>query len=409
MDLSGFIARRYLIARKSHNVINIISGISAAGIAIGCAALVIILSIYNGFDGIVRSFNNTYTPDLLVTPATGKVFVPDSATFAAIGGQEGIRTVCGVLEENVYLKYGDRNAVATAKGVDSVYASVTGLKDYLTEGVFELQYNALKEAVIGRTLAMELGLSTSFLTPLEVWFPSRNEEVNLLDPLASLRKEDLFPSGVVSLEQGFDKKYIFIPLSSLRSLLEYDKEVSAMELYAEEGYVGENGVVLGSLQKKIEKQLGDGFKVRNRRQQNEVLYKMLSYEKIAIYLILLFVMVIISFNILGSLSMLVIEKQDDMKILEAMGAPEKLTRKIFIKESFLISLLGIVIGLAVGLLVCWLQQRFGLVKMPGNFVIDAYPVVVKWTDILLTVLGVGLIGYITALLAGRERCSQRAC
>ncbi len=408
MDLSGFIAKRYLFARKSHNVINIISGISAAGIAIGCAALVIILSIYNGFDGIVRSFNNTYTPDLLVSPAAGKVFSPSSPVFDSIAAQSGVRRVCGVLEENVYLKYGGRNAVATAKGVDSTYSEVTGLKDFLTEGEFELEYGSLKEGVIGRTLALELGLSTSFLTPLEVYFPSRNSEVSLLDPMASLRKEDLYPAGIVSLEQGFDKKYIFVPLSSLRSLLEYEDEVSAVEIYADSTLIGRNGVVSSQFQKKIERMAGEGFTVKNRRQQNEMLYKMLSYEKIAIYLILLFVMIIISFNILGSLSMLRIEKEDDMRILGAMGADRKLTNGIFIKESFFISLLGIVIGLVVGLAVCLIQQRFGIVKMPGNFVIEAYPVVIKWTDILLTVLGVSLIGYITALLAGRERCSQQA-
>jgi ABC-type lipoprotein release transport system permease subunit len=401
MDLSGFIAGRYLFAKKSHNVINIISGISAAGIAIGCAALVIILSIYNGFDGIVRSFNNSYTPDLLVSPVAGKVFTPSDELLEGLKAQEGVRTVSGVLEENVYLKYGERNAVATAKGVDSSYCSVTGLRDFLVEGEFELEYGQLREAVIGRTLALELGLRTSFLTPLEVYFPSRSAEVSLLDPMASLHLVKLHPAGVLSLEQGFDKKYVFVPVSALRELLEYENEVSALEIYADSTRIGENGVVSAALQKEVEKLAGDGFTVKNRRQQNEMLYKMLSYEKIAIYLILLFVMIIISFNILGSLSMLRIEKQDDMAILEAMGAEKGFINRIFLKESLMISALGIIIGIVVGLLVCFLQQRFGFVKMPGNFVVDAYPVVVKWLDILLIIAGVGLIGYLTALLAGK--------
>lgn len=401
MDLSGFIAGRYLFAKKSHNVINIISGISAAGIAIGCAALVIILSIYNGFDGIVRSFNNSYTPDLLVSPVAGKAFTPSDELLEGLKAQEGVRTVSGVLEENVYLKYGERNAVATAKGVDSSYCSVTGLRDFLVEGEFELEYGQLREAVIGRTLALELGLRTSFLTPLEVYFPSRSAEVSLLDPMASLHLVKLHPAGVLSLEQGFDKKYVFVPVSALRELLEYENEVSALEIYADSTRIGENGVVSTALQKEVEKLAGEGFTVKNRRQQNEMLYKMLSYEKIAIYLILLFVMIIISFNILGSLSMLRIEKQDDMAILEAMGAEKGFINRIFLKESLMISALGIIIGIVVGLLVCFLQQRFGFVKMPGNFVVDAYPVVVKWLDILLIIAGVGLIGYLTALLAGK--------
>ena len=401
MDLSGFIAGRYLFAKKSHNVINIISGISAAGIAIGCAALVIILSIYNGFDGIVRSFNNSYTPDLLVSPVAGKAFTPSDELLEGLKAQEGVRTVSGVLEENVYLKYGERNAVATAKGVDSSYCSVTGLRDFLVEGEFELEYGQLREAVIGRTLALELGLRTSFLTPLEVYFPSRSAEVSMLDPMASLHLVKLHPAGVLSLEQGFDKKYVFVPVSALRELLEYENEVSALEIYADSTRIGENGVVSAALQKEVEKLAGDGFTVKNRRQQNEMLYKMLSYEKIAIYLILLFVMIIISFNILGSLSMLRIEKQDDMAILEAMGAEKGFINRIFLKESLMISALGIIIGIVVGLLVCFLQQRFGFVKMPSNFVVDAYPVVVKFLDILLIVAGVGLIGYLTALLAGK--------
>lgn len=401
MDLSGFIAGRYLFAKKSHNVINIISGISAAGIAIGCAALVIILSIYNGFDGIVRSFNNSYTPDLLVSPVAGKAFTPSDELLEGLKAQEGVRTVSGVLEENVYLKYGERNAVATAKGVDSSYCSVTGLRDFLVEGEFELEYGQLREAVIGRTLALELGLRTSFLTPLEVYFPSRSAEVSLLDPMASLHLVKLHPAGVLSLEQGFDKKYVFVPVSALRELLEYENEVSALEIYADSTRIGENGVVSAALQKEVEKLAGEGFTVKNRRQQNEMLYKMLSYEKIAIYLILLFVMIIISFNILGSLSMLRIEKQDDMAILEAMGAEKGFINRIFLKESLMISALGIIIGIVAGLLVCFLQQRFGFVKMPGNFVVDAYPVVVKFLDILLIIAGVGLIGYLTALLAGK--------
>ena len=384
MDLSGFIAGRYLFAKKSHNVINIISGISAAGIAIGCAALVIILSIYNGFDGIVRSFNNSYTPDLLVCPVAGKVFTPSDELLEGLKAQEGVRTVSGVLEENVYLKYGERNAVATAKGVDSSYCSVTGLRDFLVEGEFELEYGQLREAVIGRTLALELGLRTSFLTPLEVYFPSRSAEISLLDPMASLHLVKLHPAGVLSLEQGFDKKYVFVPVSALRELLEYENEVSALEIYADSTRIGENGVVSAALQKEVEKLAGEGFTVKNRRQQNEMLYK-----------------IIISFNILGSLSMLRIEKQDDMAILEAMGAEKGFINRIFLKESLMISALGIIIGIVAGLLVCFLQQRFGFVKMPGNFVVDAYPVVVKWLDILLIIAGVGLIGYLTALLAGK--------
>ena len=399
MNLPGFIARRYLFARKSHNVINIISGISAAGIATGCAALIIILSIYNGFDQIIRTFSDSQTPDLLVSAADGRRFDPAPVT-RFFGEEPDVRTCCGVMEERVYLRYDNRQCVAIAKGVDADYQRVTGLQSFLTEGSFLLQDSlGTRGAVLGRTLAMELGLRPVFTTPLEVWFPSRTEEVSLLNPYAALNREILEPTGIVSLEQGFDKKYLFLPLETLRTLVEAPGAVSAVEVYYDPAALSRRGLVPAAEQHRIEASLGDGFSVRNRHQQNDTVYKLLSYEKIAIYAILLFIVLIISCNIFGSLSMLTIEKQDDIRILEAMGAERKLTRGIFVREGWYISLLGVAIGTAVGLLVCFLQQQFGFVKMPGNFVIDAYPVVVRLQDVLITVGAVSLIGWLAARLA----------
>lgn len=399
MNLSGFIARRYLFAKKSHNVINIISAISAAGIAVGCAALVIILSIYNGFDEIVRSLYNSYTPDLLITPAEGKAFQPVGEGFDKVRSMEGVASFCEVLEESVYLKYDEKHIVAVARGVDSVYQNATRLHDYIVEGSFELEFGALQEVVIGRTLALELGLHTRFLTPLEVYFPSRSTEVSLLDPMASLHKEVLYPAGIVSLEQGFDKKYVFMPVASLRNLLEYDNEVSSIEIYVDSTALDRSGIIKAGLQDDVCRALGDGFIVKNKQQQNDQIYKLLSYEKAAIYAILLFVMIIIACNIFGSLSMLIIEKKKDIGILRSMGAEDKLIKNIFVKEGWMISLLGIAAGVALGLLVCWIQKTFEIVKMPGNFIIDAYPVVVKFSDILIIIAGVALIGYLTAVIS----------
>ena len=405
MQLPGFIARRYLFAKKSHNVINIISIISAAGIAIGTAALVIILSIYNGFESIVRDLNDSYTADVLVTPATGKVFSYDGR-FAFLADDPRVKAACGILEENVFVQYGERNKVVTARGVDSLYEQITLLRDHLTEGTFDLSYGDLNQVVLGRTVALELGVRTAFLQPLTVWFPSRTRQVDLLNPLASLRQEKLHPAGIVALEQGFDQKYLFMPLPALRELLEYDDAVSGVELYLAPEALNRKGLATRSFLAELQAALGDDFVVRDRQQQNTMLYKLLKYEKIAIYLILLFIMLIISFNIYGSLSMLIIEKRDDIATLQAMGADGKLVQQIFVREGWLISLLGIAAGVAVGLLVCWLQQRFGLVKMPGNFVVDAYPVNVQAGDIALIVLGVALIGWLISLLtrrmAGRE-------
>lgn len=405
MQLPGFIARRYLFAKKSHNVINIISIIAAAGIAIGTAALVIILSIYNGFDRIVRDLNDSYTADVLISPATGKVFSFDQR-FDFLSDDPRVKAACGVLEENVFVQYGDRNKVVTARGVDSLYEQITSLREHLTEGDFDLSFGDLGQVVLGRTVALELGVRTAFLQPLTVWFPSRTQKVDLLNPLASLRQEKLHPAGIVALEQNFDQKYLFMPLPALRNLLEYDDEVSGVELYLAPSGLNRKGMASRALLSELQAKLGDGFVVRDRQQQNTMLYKLLKYEKIAIYMILLFVMLIISFNIYGSLSMLIIEKRDDIATLRAIGADDQLVEQIFVREGWLISLLGIGIGVVAGLAVCWAQLRFGLVKMPGNFVVDAYPVVVQWSDVLIIVAGVALIGWIISFLTRRLTASS---
>ena len=397
MRLSRFIAWRYLFAKKSHNVINIISIISAAGIAVGCAALVVILSIYNGFDSIVRDLNDSHTADVMISPATGKVFTLDDR-FAFLHDDPRMAAACGVLEESVFVQYGERNKVVTAKGVDSLYERVTGLRDYVVEGEFSLAFGDLNQVVLGRTVALELGARPAFLQPILAWFPSRTQQVDLLNPLGSLHQVRLHPAGIVSLEQNFDQKYLIMPLDALRELLEYDDEVSAVEIYLKPDALNRHGLAPRSFLSQVQDKLGPDFRVRDRQQQNTTLYKLLKYEKIAIYLILLFVMLIVSFNIYGSLSMLIIEKRDDIATLRAMGADDALVGQIFTREGWLISLLGIFSGVAIGLLICWAQQRFGLVKMPGNFVVDAYPVVVQAADILLIIAGVALIGWLISLL-----------
>ena len=219
MRLSRFIAWRYLFAKKSHNVINIISIISAAGIAVGCAALVVILSIYNGFDSIVRDLNDSHTADVMISPATGKVFTLDDR-FAFLHDDPRVAAACGVLEESVFVQYGERNKVVTAKGVDSLYERVTGLRDYMVEGEFSLAFGDLNQVVLGRTVALELGARPAFLQPILAWFPSRTQQVDLLNPLGSLHQVRLHPAGIVSLEQNFDQKYLIMPLDALRELLE---------------------------------------------------------------------------------------------------------------------------------------------------------------------------------------------
>ncbi len=394
MNTTFFIARRYLFAKKSHNVINIISIISAAGIAVGCAALVIILSIYNGFDDLLKGMFESYTPDVVISPRKGKVFTPDAAAVEALRGREEVLNVCEVLEETLFLKYGDREAIVTARGVDSTYQDVTGLKQYVSQGEFALKDGDINQIVLGAGIAANLRINTSFLTPLEAYFPSRTARVSLSDPTASLRKLRLFPAGTIALEKEFDESYVYMPISALRDLLERTDEVSSLEVRVRPEAVTARGSISRQLQNEIAGLFGEGFIVRNKYQQNESLYKMMTYEKLAIYLILLFVVLIISCNVFGSLSMLIIEKQDDIEILRSMGADDRMINRIFTTEGWMISLLGAAAGVVLGIAVCLAQQWLHIVPMPGNFIISYYPVHMQVLDIVAVFLSVALIGYL---------------
>ena len=394
MNTTFFIARRYLFAKKSHNVINIISIISAAGIAVGCAALVIILSIYNGFDDLLKGMFESYTPDVVISPRKGKVFTPDAAAVEALRGREEVLNVCEVLEETLFLKYGDREAIVTARGVDSTYQDVTGLKQYVSQGEFALKDGDINQMVLGAGIAANLRINTSFLTPLEAYFPSRTARVSLSDPAASLRKLRLFPAGTIALEKEFDESYVYMPISALRDLLERTDEVSSLEVRVRPEAVTAGGSISRQLQNEIAGLFGKGFIVRNKYQQNESLYKMMTYEKLAIYLILLFVVLIISCNVFGSLSMLIIEKQDDIEILRSMGADDCMINRIFTTEGWMISLLGAAAGVVLGIAVCLAQQWLHIVPMPGNFIISYYPVHMQVLDIVAVFLSVALIGYL---------------
>ncbi len=406
MRITDFIALRYLFAKKSTGVINIISGISAAGIAIGCAALVIILSVYNGFDDIVIRLNDTHTADLQITPSSGKSFSIEGESFRNLAKDSRVRAFCGLVQENVFLKYGENHRIAVARGIDSTFERVTGLKDYIVEGEFSLHFGEVGQVVVGRGVASSLGLRTAFLTPLEVYFPSRTEEIDLLNPMSGLHRVNLFPEGILSIDYEFDNKYIFMPAASLRQLIDYgEDQVTSVELFLDRDALSSKGVAAPDFCKFVKESIGEEFEVRDRRQQNPMLYKLLLYEKIAIYLILLFVIIIVSFNIFCSLSLLIIEKRDDVEVLRAMGTDGRTVRRIFVHEGWFISLTGIVAGVIAGLAVCLLQQKFGFVKMPGNFIVTAYPVVIKWTDIVLTVLLVGVIGYLASLLSRRFAAS----
>lgn len=399
MHLPLFIARRYLFAKKSHNVINIISAISAVGMAIGTAALIIILSIYNGFDELVKSTLSNVEPDILITPAKGKVFIPNGETFDRIRQNPMIGEYDLILQENVFVDYDGHQGIAKAKGVDSAFEAESPLAEHITNGEFSLHKGQLPQMVVGAGLAYKMGMNPAFLASAELYFPIRDRNFSLANPAASIETVRMRPSGIFSVNQQIDNDLIILPIEQMRKLLGYEEEVSGVELRLVEGSTAKD---LRSAIKDIQKELGPGFKVLDRFRQNTSLYKMMRYEKAAIFLILIFVIIIIALNIFGSITMLIIEKKDDIETYRSLGATDKMLRHTFTLEGWLISLLGLAAGLVVGTGFSLAQQHFGFIKMPGSFLVNAYPVILQWQDVLATIAGVALIGYIIALLPVRR-------
>ena len=387
------IALRYLFSRKSYHVINMISGIGAAGMAIGTAALVVILSVFNGFDSLVSQSLTDAHPDLVIKPAAGKVFRPDSLSWLV--EEPSIVRLSSVLEDQAFLSCDGKQGLVLVKGVDLAAEEESPLKAHMIDGVWQLHRGDRAMAVAGAGLAAQLGLNPRFLAPLELHYPSRTEAISLANPAASLRSVKLGLAGVLSVSSELDAKLLVVPIGTVRELLGYETEVSALEIWTAPEQAQ-------ALQKALQERLGTHFRVLDRYQQNASVYKMMRYEKLAIFLILIFVVLIIAFNIYSSLRMLVIEKEADIATLRSMGATDSLVRRIFRLEGWLVSLVGIVIGLVLGIALVLLQQQLGLVPMPGNFIVDAYPVVLRASDLLWTVAGVALIGYLMALLPTRK-------
>ena len=405
MRVATFIAGRYLFAKKSHNVINIISAISAIGMAIGTAALIIILSVYNGFDALIKSMMSNVEPDLLITPATGKTFTPKGEAFDWIYDQPEVKSMCCVLQEQVFISYDGKQKLAKAKGVDWIYESESTLGQCVTKGEFKLHKGDIPMAAVGAGMAYELGIDPAFLSPIEIFFPTRTRKISIANPAASIESIRVWPSGIFAVNSDIDKELLILPIGKMQELLEYDGDVvSGVEIRLSDNISRKN---FRNLQKQISDILGPQYIVKDRYQQNESLYKMMKYEKAAIFMILIFVIIIIAFNIFGSLSMLIIEKKHDIETLRSLGAKDRLIKKIFILEGWMISLAGLTAGLAIGAGFSLLQQQFGFIKMPGHFVVQAYPVILSWTDVLLTTAGIAIIGYMIALIPASRATSHQ--
>ncbi len=404
MNLPFFFAWRYLFAKKSHNVINIISAISAVGMAIGTAALIIVLSIYNGFDSLVKSMLNDFDPDILITPAEGKTFVPEGPAYDWIYGQEIVKNMCCVITENVFVNYDGRQGMVTAKGADWVYEEESPLREHIRSGEFALHRGDVPLAVVGSGIAYRMGVNPRFLSPLELYFPARDRNFSLTNPMASIETVNVWPSGIFAINSEIDDRYIIVPIEVMKELLGYGDEVSGVELRLRDGYRQKDAE---KLKAGISERLGPDYKVSDRFEQNKSLYKMMKYEKLSIFTILVFIVIIIASNIFGSLSMLIIEKRQDIGILESMGMKESTVRQVFVLEGWMISLLGLGAGLVTGIGFSLLQQHFGIIKMPGNFMVQAYPVILSVRDVIITAVSVAAVGWIIARLPVRFMLNRR--
>jgi lipoprotein-releasing system permease protein len=383
-----YIAKRYLFAKKSRNAINVISAVSIAGVAVGTMALIIILSVFNGLEMLVTSIFNTFDPDIKITAAEGKRFIADTSKLRLLAEVNGVSCYSTAIEENALLKYNEKQLPATIKGVDKNYAEVTGIDSSMWDGKFLLTSEGGRPySVIGAGIAQNLGIRINFVEPLWIYVPDKNSS-STLNPDEAFNNEYIFPAGIFQIEQDYDSKYLYVPLGFAQDLIESGDEISSLEIKFSEG-ADENEV-----QKDISKIFGAGFVVQNKYQQQEIFYKVMRSERLAIFLILTLILIIASFNIIGSLTMLIIEKERDIQILKSLGAGDSLIRKIFIFEGWLISIIGALIGLLLGFFVCWLQQKYGIVKLQGEtLIVDSYPVVMKFPDFIVVSGTVLLIGF----------------
>lgn len=385
-----------MFSKKSVNAINFISGISMLGVFVGSAALIIILSVFNGFENIVLSMYNTFSPELRIEPRIGKTFDPSDSRFVNLKDDNRFLNYAEVLEEKALVRYGESQAIALIKGVsDGFMENRSGLDSIISSGNFILRNHGNDLAVIGSGIqnSLSINLYNEFQT-LDIYSPKKGASSSI-NPADEFTIRSIYPSGVFTVQQEFDNM-IIVPIQFARTLLDETKMVSFIEINTVKG------TDIDALRNELEQRIGADFIIKDRRQQNELLYKILNSEKWAIFLILTFVLIIAIFNIIGSLAMLVIDKRKDIAILSSLGANKQLIRGIFFIEGMMISMLGCFIGMVTGLIFILLQQKFGFISMSGtNMIIDHYPVGIKLTDFVLVFGTVFTVSVIASGISSR--------
>jgi len=389
---SFFVARRYFFSKKSHNAVNVISGVSATGIGIGAMAMLCVLSVFNGIETLISAMFSAFDPDLKITVVQGKSFNIFTEDFEAVRNMPSVAVFAEVIEENAMISFNNRDIIATIKGVDQDdFRALTRIDDLILDGSFLLFDGAFERIVPGIGVANTLGLSAFFIDPVFLHAPRRSARVNVLRPETSFNRASVFVSGIFAVEQTqFDDNYLFISLNQARKLFEYEEGVvTAIELRLTDGANHDQ------VQREIKQILGDGFHVRNRFEQQESFFRIMQIEKWITFLILSFILLIASFNIIGSLSMLIIDKKNDIQTLRNLGTSSRLIRRIFLFEGWMISIIGAIVGISIGIILVVLQQHFGFLRI-GSYIIEYYPVVLKFTDIVLIFFTVIFMGFLAA-------------
>ncbi|MDH6354948.1 lipoprotein-releasing system permease protein [Dysgonomonas sp. PH5-45] len=395
MNLPFYIAQRYLFSKKSHNAVNVISLISVCGIAVATMAMVCALSVFNGFKDLNMNSFSSIDPDLRITAVKGKVFDPNTKNIQAIRNIPEVTAVCQSIEENALVRFEDRQVLATVKGIDSSFIKTINPQKLLLEGKFSVKEGDTFYSVIGVGLAMNLGVRADFVAPLELYVPKRDVKVNMANMNAAFTHDYAYPRGLFSInQQKYDEELLFISMEQARYLFRYDKEVTSLDISLK------NEQSVDKVKAEIKSLIGQEYNVKDRYEQQEETFRMVNIEKWVTFLILVFILVIAVFNIIGSLSMLILDKNEDVRILQNLGANNNLISKIFLFEGWLISMFGTIIGLLLGIGLCLLQQHFGLLKLNSEsalLVVNAYPVVVEFLDILAIFLTVSFISLLSVL------------
>jgi lipoprotein-releasing system permease protein len=394
MNFPFYIARRYLFSKKSHNAINVISAISVCGVALATLALVCTLSVFNGFQDLVTTFFTAFDPQLKITAVRGKVFDGQDKRVLQLKKMPDVEVYSESLEDNVMVQYQGRQAMAVVKGVEDNFDQLTPIDSILFgRGDLLLHDEVVDYAIPGIQLLSTLGSGIRFLDPLEIYAPRRGAKVNMANPSTAFVTGNLFSSGLVFAvnQEKYDASYILASIDFARRLFQYTTEVSAINLKLKAG------ADTDAVKKHIQDLLGDDFLVQDRYEQQADTYRIMEIEKLISYLFLTFILMIACFNVIGSLSMLIIDKRDDVVTLRNLGASDRQIVRIFLFEGRMISFFGAFAGVVLGLLLCWLQQEYGLIALgsSGSFVVDAYPVSVHASDVLLIFITVLLIGFLS--------------